>query len=375
MVTQVPIGKIAKFINGRAFKPSEWGTTGLPIIRIQNLTGSSNVVNYFAGEVDKKHLIFKGDILISWSASLGVYIWNGEDAILNQHIFKVITSSEVDELYFYYAIMNVLDEMVAQVHGSTMQHITKDPFEAVCIPLPPLDEQKRIAAILEEADHARRTRRFTQSLSDTFLQEVFVEMFGDVLDNPSHSTELSKLVKITGGGTPSRSVPEYFQGTIPWVTAKDMKSKYIHDAEEHVTSEAITNSAARLIPPGSLLIVVKSKVLMHTLPVAMTAVEVCHNQDIKAIEPCERIDAYFLWHLLKYNQPKLLEQARGANTEGLTLDMLHCILVPNVALSQQREFAEIVLNHQKSQAQQHESARQAEHLFQTLLYRAFRGEL
>jgi len=139
----VPLKETANFINGRAFKPDEWGIHGLPIIRIQNLTGSSQVTNRYKGKVDKKHLIKKGDILISWSASLGVYIWTGDDAVLNQHIFKAITKDSVDKQYFYYAMLNVLDEMISQVHGSTMQHITKDPFESTLIPLPPLPEQKR----------------------------------------------------------------------------------------------------------------------------------------------------------------------------------------------------------------------------------------
>ena len=88
----VKLKEVADFINGRAFKPEEWGDQGLPIIRIQNLTGSSRVLNYYSGVVDEKYLVKRGDILISWSASLGVYIWEGDDAILNQHIFKVETN-------------------------------------------------------------------------------------------------------------------------------------------------------------------------------------------------------------------------------------------------------------------------------------------
>src|SRR2546421_2555450 len=174
---KISLGEVAKYINGRAFSPDEWGTIGLPIIRIQNLTGSSQLTNYYCGEFDKKHLVRRGDILISWSASLGVYIWAGNDAILNQHIFKVVPKESVDKLYFYYAASNALNEMISQVHGSTMQHITKDPFESTLIYLPSLPEQKRIAAILEKANRLRRQRRYAMELSDTYLQTVFLEMF------------------------------------------------------------------------------------------------------------------------------------------------------------------------------------------------------
>src|SRR5438034_739814 len=84
------LADVAEYINGRAFKPSEWEQTGRPIIRIQNLTGSTDDVHYFPGPVDEKHLIRPGDILVSWSATLDAFVWDGPEAVLNQHIFKVI---------------------------------------------------------------------------------------------------------------------------------------------------------------------------------------------------------------------------------------------------------------------------------------------
>ena len=170
---------------GEPLKPEEWEVNGLPIFRIQNLTGSTNIVNYFSSEFEPKYLVQNGDILISWSASLGVYEWHGGDAILNQHIFKVVIDKKViDKNYFYYAAQNALDEMEKHTHGATMQHITRDPFLAIEIPLPPLTEQQRIAAILQKADRLRRLRRYARRLSDTYLQSVFLEMFGDPDTNP-----------------------------------------------------------------------------------------------------------------------------------------------------------------------------------------------
>jgi len=83
------LGEVARYINDRAFKPSEWEEQGRPIIRIQNLTNSSDTLNRYAGEVEEKYLIRDGDLLISWSATLGAFIYKGEEAVLNQHIFKV----------------------------------------------------------------------------------------------------------------------------------------------------------------------------------------------------------------------------------------------------------------------------------------------
>ena len=178
------LGEVANFINGRAFKPEEWVTEGLPIIRIQNLTGFSNVYNYFNGDVDDKNLVRKNDILISWSASLGIYIWEGLDAVLNQHIFKVELNNGVDRTFFYYLIKTKIVEMMTNVHGSTMKHITKDRFDNIKVKLPPLPIQKQIAEILEKADQAKQKRKEANKLTDEFLQSVFIEMFGDPVKNP-----------------------------------------------------------------------------------------------------------------------------------------------------------------------------------------------
>src|SRR2546430_465873 len=83
------VGTIADYINGLAFKPSDWGAKGRPIIRIQNLTGQSDHLNLTIRAVDPAYIVQPGTILVSWSATLDVFVWRGPEAVLNQHIFKV----------------------------------------------------------------------------------------------------------------------------------------------------------------------------------------------------------------------------------------------------------------------------------------------
>jgi type I restriction enzyme S subunit len=145
------LGELAEYVNGRPFKPEEWVTEGLPIIRIQNLNSPDAVFNHFNGKVDSPYRVSEGDLLVSWSASLDAYIWKGGPAVLNQHIFKVgENASLVDRTYLFFALREAMAEIRAQVHGATMRHITKPEFEAIEVPLPPLEDQKRIAAILNE---------------------------------------------------------------------------------------------------------------------------------------------------------------------------------------------------------------------------------
>ena len=144
------VGEVAKYQNGRAFKPSEWGSAGLPIIRIQNLNDTSANYNFSEKRHEEKFGVRNGDLLFAWSASLGAYIWRGQEAWLNQHIFRVDHTKMIDRLFLYYALTNITAELYAKAHGSGMVHVTKGKFEETLLRLPPLNEQHRIVAKIEE---------------------------------------------------------------------------------------------------------------------------------------------------------------------------------------------------------------------------------
>ncbi|HQF54666.1 MAG TPA: restriction endonuclease subunit S [Fibrobacteria bacterium] len=150
------VGETMNMINGRAFKPSEWTTSGVPIIRIQNLNKDSAAFNFCQIEVDKKVHVNTGDLLISWSGtpgtSFGAFVWDRGFAYLNQHIFRCELADGVfDRDFLKLAINSRLDEMIAQAQGGVgLRHITKGKLEQIQLPLPPLAEQKRIVAKVDE---------------------------------------------------------------------------------------------------------------------------------------------------------------------------------------------------------------------------------
>jgi len=118
---QIKLGDAATFINGYPFKPTDWTENGREIIRIQNLTKSTDIkANRFDGKIAERYLVKKGNLLISWSGTLGVYEWDGEDAWLNQHIFKVVLDKkEINKKYFKYLIQSKISELERQVHGAS----------------------------------------------------------------------------------------------------------------------------------------------------------------------------------------------------------------------------------------------------------------
>ena len=151
---QRTLDQLAVYHNGRAFKPSDWTETGLPIIRIAQITNPNAVPNYYDGNVDGKQVIVNGDLLFSWSATLAVLKWNRGPAILNQHIFKVMENEGVSRDFLRHLLLHSLPGLAERSHGSTMKHIRKGVLREHHVSVPPLPEQHKIAAILSSVDDA-----------------------------------------------------------------------------------------------------------------------------------------------------------------------------------------------------------------------------
>ena len=121
----ITLGEIATYINGYAFKPSDYSSKeGDPIIRIQDLTGNSYETNQFSGSLPEKYRVNNGDILISWSASLGVYEWTKGPAWLNQHIFKVVFDKKpINKSFFIHQARHIIDNSGNLAHGDQLYEV------------------------------------------------------------------------------------------------------------------------------------------------------------------------------------------------------------------------------------------------------------
>lgn len=152
----VKLGDVCDLVNGDAYRESDWSTSGVPIIRIQNLNNHAKPFNYWPGDLYNRVVVNSGDVLLAWSGtpgtSFGTHMWERGLAVLNQHIFRVdLDKSRLDSRYSVFAINEQLDAMIDRAHGAVgLRHVTRGKVESLEIQLPPLDEQRRIAAQLRE---------------------------------------------------------------------------------------------------------------------------------------------------------------------------------------------------------------------------------
>lgn len=199
-------------------------------------------------------------------------------------------------------------------------------LKSIEVPLPPLDEQRRIVAVLDRAAEIRRRADAARAKARAIVPALFLDMFGDPADNPKRwpIKPLGEEISLRGGGTPSKARPDFWAGSIPWVSAKDMKPQVISDSEDKITDEALANSATQMIPPNSVLVVVRGMILAHTVPIRMNSVAVTINQDLKALLPTVRLNADFLRWMLQVSHDYLLGKVRESahGTKKLETEVL-----------------------------------------------------
>ena len=257
-----------------------------------------------------------------------------------QYIFP---KENVDLKYLYYLI-KYLDLGKANT-GATIPHIYFKDYKKRKVKVREYSEQKHIGQILELIDSYLRAYKKVLEQYDLLIKSRFVDMFGDPVLNEKgwNLTSLESVCQsIYGGGTPSKKIKEYYMGTIPWVTSKDMKSDIIVDSIEHITQEAIDNSSTKIIPLESVLIVIRSGILKHTLPVCINKSKVTINQDLKALVLDERCKGIYLQYLLKALEKDILSGVRAVTADNIEFNSLKKREIPIPPIDIQIKFSQMV---------------------------------
>ena len=163
--------------------------------------------------------------------------------------------------------------------------------------------------------------------------------------------KLGDMAEITSGGTPSKSEPKYWSGQIPWVSPKDMKTDYLEDTEDHISESAIKESATKLVEGNTLLCVVRSGILQHSFPVALTKRGMCHNQDIiSIISDIDTLDVQYLFYYFKSKTTEILSEGikSGVSVQSFHSGYFKNIKIPLPSISVQRSIVSAIESERKA---------------------------
>jgi len=205
-----------------------------------------------------------------------------------------------------------------------------------------LQQKEKKIELLKEKRTSLINHVVTKGLdSNVEMKDSGVEWIGDI---PS-SWKITKLkyeFNISGGGTPSKEKPEYWDGDIPWVSPKDMKSRVISKTQDFTTILGVNNSSTKLIKETSLLMVVRSGILQHTIPICFNSVPVTINQDLKSFEEKKDMTIYYLFYLIKGHEKNLLLEwsKDGTTVESIEMDFMMNSELPIPPNSEQQQIVE-----------------------------------
>lgn len=282
------------------------------------------------------------DILISVRAPIGAMNYAKEECCIGRGLAALTPDkTKVSPKFIFWLLKGKNAELNSKGTGSTFKAIGRKVLEETKVPDISLEKQLEHSETLEKIYAVIQHRKSELQMLDDLIKARFVEMFGNsVLNEKGWITDtVDNLCKeIYGGGTPSKVHPEYYKdGDIPWVSSKDMKTDILTDSQIKINQMGVENSTARMVPVNSVIMVIRSGILKHTLPVAINAVPITVNQDLKVFIPSERILTRFLAVQFKMHEKDILTGVRAVTADNIEFNSLkqRKLIVPSIELQQE----------------------------------------
>jgi type I restriction enzyme, S subunit len=296
--------------------------------------------------------------------------------LIDNNTMGMIPNLEKVDTKFLFYFMRQLD-LYPLASMTSVPSLRKSTLENITIPVPPLGEQQRIAAILDKADALRAKRRAALAKLDTLLQATFLHMFGDPVTNPMGwpVQRLDKFGIVTTGSTPSRKNPEYYGTFIEWIKSDNINTPYhiLTHAQEYLSEVGV--QVGRTVPANSILVTCIAGSPDCIGNVAIADREVSFNQQINALTPTNEGVTFFLYTQFLVGK-KLVQNASTNSMKGMVnKSAFSSVEFVSPPLELQLEFSQIAERIQKETEKQTYSVDKHNNLFHSLQQRAFKGEL
>lgn len=375
----VPLGEVADLQFGGAFKSARFNTAGqgLPIVRIRDVK-SGRSTTYYSGSYEEKLVVRDGDFLIGMDGEFNLGKWQGGRALLNQRVCRIgELQPNVDLGYLVHFLPRELKKIEDRTSFATVKHLSAGKLKVIGVPLPPLDEQRRIAAILDKADTIRQKRRQAISDLDTLAQSIFHEMFGTPSEWTSRwdSTTVGELaIRITDG---AHRTPKRQSSGVPLLSARNIQNGWIDFANTDFVGQEEYSRLKKRVDPERGDILLSCSGTIGRVATVSSSLPLTLVRSVALVRPLNSVDTSFLAALLStYTlQREMQRQANSSAQANLFQNQISRLpgFAPPGHL--QKEFTLRTSRIVDAQAKLTKLEKHSSTLFASLQSRAFRGEL
>ena len=264
--------------------------------------------------------------------------------------FPLVCGENLSSRYLYHVMLWLQPTILSRVRKASIPRLSRDSIERLTIPVPPLEIQHEIVRILDT--FTELTSELTENLSMelTARKQQYEYYRNKLLDKQQSSTKIITIGELgawSGGKTPSMDNSDYWEnGTIPWISSKDMKASTLEDTEDHITEQAVNEAAMTVYPANGIAVVTRSGILKHTLPVAFVPFETTVNQDIKMLTVYESVLPRYAFHAIQGKSPDILTKAKkqGGTVDSLEFKKFLDYKIPLPSLAVQKRLVEVLDN-------------------------------
>ena len=383
----VKLGDLIDVLSGYAFDSKCFNESiGIPLIRIRDIKRSYSDT-FYNGEFDDRFIITHGDILIGMDGEFNVAEWKGDRALLNQRVCKVSVSDNSKLLlrYLLYFLPFQLKLIEDKASFVTVKHLSVNDIKNIQIPLPPLPVQKRIAEILDAADALRRKDQELLKKYDELAQAIFIDMFGDPVKNEK-GREVKKLIDVAKSRDDIKCGPfgtqlnrgEYQTEGIPIWGIPQINSNFIKTPTEYVTQKKAMELKEYSVEEEDIIMSRKGNVGACSLFPKHLKSGVLHSDAIRIrVNKNMILPKVLLWQFKKSRvlQTQVANVSSGAIMAGINVTNLKQISVYVPCMNAQNKFASELQKVENLKEKLLITISNSDSLFQTLLQKAFKGEL
>ena len=361
---------------GYPFDSSKFSETeGVPLIRIRDVTRGYSET-FTTEEYKSEYLVYSGDLLIGMDGEFNIARWGEIPALLNQRVCRLIPSKAIDKGYLYYYMPTALKEIEAKTPFVTVKHLSAKELNKIKIPLPPLDEQRKIAAVLDKVSDLIAKRRQQLDKLDEMVKARFVETFGDpIINNMSWPKALigdNCFVTKLAGFEYTQYIHYEDSGDVVMVKAQNVKKGKLNDKDISFISNEVSDSLPRSqLAPGD---VVMTYVGANIGDVAL--IDEKHKYhlapNVAKIRPNSKVyDSTYFMYMLMFLNSYIMENSADTAKAALGMERIRKLVVCIPPIDLQRYFSDFVKKIDKSKSVVQKSLEQMEILKKALIQECF----